>query len=52
MGGAGIKPGPNDPFLVVRICVDGQGLAWFDDVMLEEVRDKQTEVQSATRAGD
>jgi hypothetical protein len=24
----------------------------FDDVMLEEVKDKQKEAQSATRAGD
>jgi len=36
---AEFQPGPDDPFLVVRICVDGQGVAWFDDVMLEEVKD-------------
>ena len=33
------QPGPDDPFLVVRICVDGHGAAWFDDVMLEEAKD-------------
>jgi hypothetical protein len=32
------QPSANDPFLVVRLCVDGQGVAWFDDVMLEEVK--------------
>jgi hypothetical protein len=33
------QPGPHDPFLVVRLCVAGKGSAWFDDVMLEEIRD-------------
>ncbi len=31
------QPGPNDPFLVVRICVDGRGAAWFDDLCLKEI---------------
>ena len=31
------QPGPNDPFLVLRLCVDGAGAAWFDDVTLEKV---------------
>ena len=31
------QPGPHDPFLVVRLCVDGLGAAWFDDVLLEDV---------------
>lgn len=33
------QPGLHDPFLVVRLCVDGQGAAWFDDVLLENVGD-------------
>ena len=32
------QPSPNDPFLVVRLCVEGQGDAWFDDVMLEALK--------------
>jgi hypothetical protein len=31
------QPGPHDPFLVVRLCVDGCGVAWFDDVLLEVI---------------
>jgi hypothetical protein len=30
-------PTPHDPFLVVRLCVHGRGVAWFDDVLLEEL---------------
>ncbi len=29
------QPSPHDPFLVLRLCVDGTGSAWFDDVLLE-----------------
>ena len=32
------QPSANDPFLVVRLCVNGRGRAWFDDVMLEEIK--------------
>lgn len=32
------QPSANDPFLVLRFCVNGRGKAWFDDVMLEELK--------------
>jgi hypothetical protein len=30
-------PTPHDPFLVVRLCVHGRGVAWFDDLLLDEI---------------
>lgn len=32
---AEFTPAPNDPFLVIRLTVDGKGSAWFDDIKLE-----------------
>jgi hypothetical protein len=31
------QPAPNNPFLLVKLCVDGTGDAWFDDCELVEV---------------
>jgi hypothetical protein len=31
------QPGPNNPYLVPRLCVDGIGAAWFDDVAIERI---------------
>jgi hypothetical protein len=31
------QPTPHDPFLVIRLCVNGRGVAWFDDVMLHTI---------------
>jgi hypothetical protein len=28
------QPAPDNPFLLVKLCVDGTGDAWFDDVAL------------------
>jgi hypothetical protein len=39
------QPGPHDPFLVVRLCVDGLGAAWFDDVMLEVISDGRCAIE-------
>ena len=30
-------PSPKDPFLLIRLCVEGTGAAWFDDLELVEV---------------
>ena len=30
-------PSPNDPFLLIKLCVEGTGTAWFDDLELVEV---------------
>ncbi len=30
-------PSPNDPFLLIKLCVEGTGRAWFDDLELVEV---------------
>jgi len=30
-------PSPNDPFLNIKLCVEGAGTAWFDDLELVEV---------------
>jgi len=30
-------PSANDPFLLIKLCVEGTGTAWFDDVELVEV---------------
>jgi len=30
-------PSPNDPFLLITLCVEGTGTAWFDDLELVEV---------------
>lgn len=30
-------PAPNDPFLLIKLCVEGTGAAWFDDLELVEV---------------
>jgi len=30
-------PSPRDPFLLVKLCVEGTGAAWFDDLELTEV---------------
>jgi hypothetical protein len=30
-------PSPRDPFLLVKLCVEGTGTAWFDDLELMEV---------------
>ena len=31
------EPGPDDPFLLIKLVVDGTGDAWFDDVALTEI---------------
>jgi hypothetical protein len=30
-------PSPNDPLLLIKLCVEGTGAAWFDDLELVEV---------------
>jgi hypothetical protein len=30
-------PSPHDPFLLIKLCVEGTGAAWFDDLELVEV---------------
>jgi len=30
-------PSPRDPFLLIKLCVEGTGTAWFDDLELVEV---------------
>jgi hypothetical protein len=30
-------PSPRDPFLLIKLCVEGTGRAWFDDLELVEV---------------
>jgi len=30
-------PSPDDPFLLIKLCVEGTGTAWFDDLELVEV---------------
>ena len=30
-------PSPRDPFLLIKLCVQGTGTAWFDDLELMEV---------------
>jgi hypothetical protein len=30
-------PSPRDPFLLIKLCVEGTGTAWFDDLELMEV---------------
>jgi hypothetical protein len=30
-------PAPHDPFLLVKLCVQGTGAAWFDDLELVEL---------------
>jgi len=30
-------PSPKDPFLLIKLCVEGTGTAWFDDLELVEV---------------
>jgi len=30
-------PSPKDPFLLIKLCVEGTGMAWFDDLELVEV---------------
>jgi hypothetical protein len=30
-------PSANDPFLLIKLCVEGTGRAWFDDLELVEV---------------
>jgi len=30
-------PSPHDPFLLIKLCVEGTGTAWFDDLELVEV---------------
>jgi len=30
-------PSPNDPILLIKLCVEGTGRAWFDDLELVEV---------------
>ena len=32
-----LTPSPNDPFLLIKLCVEGTGTAWFDDLELVEV---------------
>ena len=30
-------PSPKDPFLPIKLCAEGTGTAWFDDLELVEV---------------
>jgi hypothetical protein len=30
-------PSPRDPLLMIKLCVEGTGTAWFDDLELVEV---------------
>jgi hypothetical protein len=35
---AEFTPSPRDPFLLIKLCVEGTGTAWFDDLELVEVK--------------
>jgi hypothetical protein len=36
-------PSPNDPFLLIKLCVEGTGTAWFDDLELAKVHSESTD---------
>jgi hypothetical protein len=43
-------PSPNDPFLLVKLCVEGTGTAWFDDLELAKVDSEAADGQSRPAA--
>jgi len=49
---AEFTPAPNDPFLLVKLCVEGSGTAWFDDLELVEIPSSPTKTAASTRVSN